>query len=159
MRRLIATASVAAAAALSAAGVAGAAQPSAAGPQTMVLNCGGQALTILTAPAVGTQDKENVDVWGAGRIVAGGAGHLIPVAFGFTAYDDTIGLQLFGSTDTKGEGNNAHNAQTVQCTQSETGTLADVFQTDTLPPELAGTGAQLSDQVTLTFTVTAVAKP
>lgn len=123
----------------------------------MVLDCNGQALTLLTAPAVGTQEKD-VDVWGVGRVVAGGTGHLIPVAFSFTAYDDTIGLQLFGSTDTKGEGNNTHNTQTVQCSQAQTGTLAEVFGTDTLPAELAGTGAQLTDQVTLTFAVTAVAK-
>jgi hypothetical protein len=158
MRRSIAAASVAAAVALAVAGVAGAAQPPAAGPQTTVVDCDGQALTLLTAPAVGTQDKENVDVWGAARVVAGGTGHLIPVAVSFTANDDTLGLQLFGSTDTKGEGNNTHNAQTVQCSQVETGTLAEVFETDTLPAELAGTGAQLTDQVTLTFTVTAVAK-
>jgi hypothetical protein len=159
MRRVFAAASVAVIAALAAVGGAGATRPAAAGPQTDTFSCNGTPVTVRIAPAVGTQDKENVTVWGAGQVVSGATGHLIPVAFSFSAVDTQNGVTLFANTDTKGNGNASQAQSTIECTQSEpAGTVADLLQGDQLPDYLAAQGVQLTDPVTLTFTVTAVPK-
>ena len=160
MRRFLTAASVAAIAALAVVGSAAASQPAVAGPQTDTLTCDGTPVTVRIAPAVGTQNKDNIDVWGAGQIVSGGSGHLIPVAFSFAATDTRNNVTLFSGTDAKGNGNPAATQSTIACSQSQDGgTVADLLQGDPLPSDLAAAGVQLTDPVTLTFTVTAIAKP
>lgn len=158
MRRLIATTAAVGATLLAAAGVASAAQPPAAGPQTNIVTCGADDVTLLVPPAVGTQDNDNIDVWGVGRVVGGG--HLIPVAFSFDAVDTTLsgGYLLFTGTDTKGNGNGNGSQDTIECTQTEGGTVADVLQGEPLPQEWQDAGVQSTDSVEFTFTVTAVPK-
>jgi hypothetical protein len=160
MRRVFAAAFVAALAALAAVGGAGAAQPAGAGPQTDTFICDGTPVTVRVAPAVGTQNKDNVSAWGTGQVVSGGSGHLIPVAFSFNAVDTANGVTLFSNTVTKGNGNAASAQPTIQCSQSQSGlTVADLLQGEPLPADLAQQGVQLTDPVTVTFSVTAVPKP
>jgi hypothetical protein len=128
-----------------------AAAPASAAPQTQQLTCDGQLLTIRTP----TENSSDNGGWSVGQIIAGGTGHLIPTSFAFSAYDVTTQTSLFSGTQYKGNGQANHNQQTVTCTQTQTGTLADLLGPGETPPP----GVNLTDIVTTTITVTAVPKP
>ena len=122
---------------------------SAAPPQPQSFNCNGLGdIEILTAPAYGADQN-----WGAARIV--GTGHLIPVAFEFSAFDTTAGVPIFDSgTIVKGGGNANHNLLTTNCSQTQSGPLSEFLEPgDELPP-----GTSLDDNVTVTFSATAIVK-
>lgn len=145
MKRILAAVVALSAAALIAAG-AGSASP----PQPQSLSCGGLGdLQILTPVANGADQN-----WGSARVV--GDGHLTPVAFEFSAFDNTVGLPLFDSgLITKGGGNANHNQSTTTCTQEQTGTLADFLQPgDQVPPPPFA----LTDSVTFTVWASVVTK-
>ncbi len=129
------------------AGVLGAA-PAGAAQSVQTLECDGHPLTVRT----NDNSSENGG-WGAAQIESGD-GHLIPVSFSFSAYDETTQQQLFSFTAPKGNGNANHNQQTITCTQTETGTLADLLEPGEQPPP----GVSLDDVVTSTFTAEAVLK-
>jgi hypothetical protein len=149
MKRLLATSAAVCVAILVAATAA-----LAAGPQPQSITCNGLGtIQIVTGPATGTQDNENVEVWGAARIVGGGT--LIPTNFTFTAYDDTVDLLLFSGVSPKGSGNANQNQDTTTCVESQTTTLDQIWPPDAPLPD----GAALSDTVTLSFGVNAIVKP
>lgn len=136
--------------ALSAAALIAAGAGSASAPQPQPLSCGGLGdLQILTPPANGADQN-----WGSARVV--GDGHLTPVAFRFSAFDNTVGAPLFDSgLVTKAGGNANHNQSTTICTQEQTGTLADFLEPgDEVPPPPFA----LTDSVTFTVWASAVAK-
>lgn len=127
------------------------ATPAVAAQSTQQIQCDGSTLTIRT------NDNHSSDMggWSTAQ-VADGTGHLIPVSFTFSAYDVTTDAYLFpAQTQWKGNGNANHNQQTVTCAQTETGTLASFLGPGEQPPP----GANLSDTVTVTFTVVAVPQP
>jgi hypothetical protein len=107
---------------------------------------------------VTTVSNDNAVAWGVGTI-AGGE-HLIPTSFSGTLYDTTIQQALDTFSQAKGNGNGQHNQQQLTCqTPTESGTLEDFLGGEPLPPEWEQLGAQLSDEVTFTLTVSAVLKP
>ncbi|HET6166652.1 MAG TPA: hypothetical protein VFE07_07465 [Marmoricola sp.] len=112
------------------------------------LTCDGQDI-VVRVPDNHSSDHGG---WSAAQVVEGGSGTLLPTSFGFSAYDDTIGQEIFSAVQPSG-GGNAHNQQpTVTCTQVSTSTLGDLLEPgDEIPP-----GGSLSDQVTFSLTVTAV---
>jgi hypothetical protein len=115
------------------------------------LDCGGQEVVI----SVGDSHSSDNGGWGAARIVDGGSGTLIPTSFTFSVYDETLDQELFTFTQPNG-GGHAHGQQdTISCTETESGTVADLLEPGETPPE----GVDLDDEVTSTFTVTAVARP
>lgn len=120
-------------------------------PQPMTLTCDGHDYTVR----VSDNHSSEHGGWSVAVIQDGGSGVLIPTSFEFAAYDDTAGATLFEGTQSKGGGNANHNQQTVSCTQTMTGTLADLMDPGETPPP----GFDLTDTVTLTFTATAVTKP
>jgi hypothetical protein len=127
------------------------ASPALAAQSTQSITCDGQQLVIRT----NSDNSSDMGGWSAAKIVSGGSGTLIPVTFNFAAVDDTTGQQLFSAAQNKGDGNGNHNQATVSCVQTQTGTLADLLEPgDEVPP-----GAQLTDQVTVTFTAQAVHQP
>jgi hypothetical protein len=110
------------------------------------------------AITVTNQPTEHSVGWGVGTIAGGD--HLIPTGFSGFAYDETAGLTLFSFTQAKGDGNGQHNQSQLTCqTPTEPGTVADLLGGDPLPPEWALAGVQLTDEVTSSFTVTAVRRP
>jgi hypothetical protein len=125
------------------------AQAAQGGLQDQSLSCdNGQELTVLT----NVNNSSDMGGWQAVKIVSGGSGRLIPTAFEFSAYDDTIQAPIFDGTQLKGGGNGLHNQTTITCSDSEHATLGDLLQPgDEIPP-----GASLTDQVTFTITATAV---
>jgi hypothetical protein len=139
----------AALAALSIAVLVAAATGSAAPRQPQPLHCVGLGdVQILTPPAIGSQTN-----WGSAQLVGGG--HLTPVAFRFSAYDNTISATIFDSGQIVKAGGNANqNQATTACSQIETATLADFLEPGDTPPP----GAQLTDTVTFTISATVVAK-
>jgi hypothetical protein len=128
-----------------------AASPASAAPQTQTINCGRTLLTIRTP----TDNSSDQGGWSVGQIVSGGTGHLIPTSFTFSAYDSTTGTTLFDGTTTKGGGHANANQPQISCSQTMTGTLADLLSPGETPPP----GAALTDTVTSSFTVTAVPRP
>ena len=126
-----------------------AAAPASAAQSTMEFTCDGSTITLRT------NDNRSSDMggWAAAQVV--GDGTLIPTSFSFSAYDETTDAALFSFTSQKGRGNANKMQQTVDCTQTQTATLADLLEPgDELPP-----GAALTDTVTVTFDATAVPKP
>lgn len=125
------------------------AQAAQGGLQEQTLMCGdGQQLTIVT----NSNHSSDMGGWEAVKVVSGGSGHLIPTSFTFTAFDNTTNQTIFTGTQLKGGGHANANQSTVTCTQSQTGTLADLLSPgDEVPP-----GASLTDQVTFTVSATAV---
>jgi hypothetical protein len=121
----------------------------AAPPEPQTLNCQGLCeVQILVGPANGADSS-----FGAARVV--GDGHLIPVNFRFSAYDVTAGFSVFDSgLIQKGNGNGNKNQQTVSCTLTETATLADFLDPGETPPS----GANLTDTVVFTISVSAIVK-
>lgn len=114
-------------------------------------SCGGQEIVLRVA------DNHSSDHggWGAARVVAGGSGTLIPTSFAISAYDDTLGQELFSFNQPVGGGHAHGQQQTISCSEVETASLADLLEPgDEVPP-----GVSLTDQVTTTFTVTAVQRP
>lgn len=113
--------------------------------QTQTFDCAGLgSVTIVTPPAtVG-------DSWSAAQVV--GDGHLIPIAFRYLAVDTTAGIVLGDDTVSHGTAHQ-HQAATT-CTSSTQATLSDLMPPDAPLPA----GVAPSDQVTLSFIVTAVAR-
>ena len=143
MKRLVVAAAVGAAALISVG------SSVAAPPQPQPLHCDGFGdLQIIVGPANGADQS-----FGAARIVGGG--HLIPVSFEFSAYDDTAGFPLFDSgLIMKGNGHGNQNQSAVHCTSTETGTLADFLQ----PGDTVPIGGSPSDMVTFTIVANAIPK-
>jgi hypothetical protein len=136
---------------LGTAGVASAA-PDAHGPQPTTLQCTDLGeVTILTTQ----NNSSDHGGWAAARIVSGGSGTLIPTSFSMSVYDTTQAEQLFGFTQPKGGGNANHNRDAVTCTQTETGTVADMLEPGEQPPP----DVPLTDEAVFTFTATAVYVP
>lgn len=119
-----------------------------AAPTLQQLSCDGQKMTLRT------NDNNSSDMggWSAAQVVAGGSGTLIPTKFDFSAYDNTIGQQLFTGSQVKGGGHANHNQATVTCTQTESATLGDLLEPGDEPPP----GASPNDAVTTTLVATAV---
>ena len=127
-----------------------AASPAMAAPQTQPLNCAGHQLTVR----IGENHSGDHGGWGAGVIVEGGSGVLVPTSFSGSAYDVTADQAMFSFSQDKGNGNANHNLQTVTCWDVETMPLSAFVQPgDQLPP-----WASLDDTVTFTLTVTAAVR-
>ncbi len=105
--------------------------------------------------AIRTNSTRSEMSWGAGKIVSGGSGTLVPTSFTFSAYDETTGAYLFEpETMSKGNGTTGPGGDLWTCHQSMTGTLADLAEPgEELPP-----GVDPTDVITVTFGVTAVHK-
>lgn len=138
MRRFFVAATTVAVLALVAAGV------GSAGREQMVLMCGGFPLTVT----VTSTTNDSSVAWGDAKI--DGGAHLIPVSFAGTFTDTTQGIELFSFSSAKGNGNGMHNQQTITCTQSETGTAADLGGVPGIPD---------TDTVESDFTAVAAVKP
>ena len=138
MRRFFVAATTVAVLALVAAGV------GSAGREQMVLTCGGFPLTVT----VTSTTSDSSVAWGDAKI--DGGEHLIPVSFSGTFTDTTQARELFSFSSAKGNGNGMHNQQTITCTQSETGTAADLGGIPGIPD---------TDTVESDFTAVAVVKP
>lgn len=112
----------------------------------------GSTLTVMT------HDNHASDKggWGAGTVVDGGSGKVLPTSFSIAAHDDTAGQYLFQAETAKGGGNANHNQSQITCWQSTTATLGDLLAQEGPPPGGLPDWAQLTDTVTMTFTVTAV---
>ena len=94
--------------------------------------------------------------WSVAQVVEGGSGHLIPTAFSFSVVNVSQPAQtLPPDVSVKGNGNANKKQPTFQCSQAQTGPLSDLLEPGDSPPP----GWNLTDTVTSTFTVTAVAKP
>jgi hypothetical protein len=128
-----------------------AALPASAAPSTQTLDCG-SAGTLLVR--TNTNNSSDNGGWSVAQVLPGGSGHLIPTSFVFSAYDDTTQQPLFSFTQPKGNGHANHNQQTVFCSSTQTGVLADLLDPGEQPPP----GAALTDIVTVTFGATAVPK-
>jgi hypothetical protein len=116
------------------------------GRQTMQFECGELGTVTIVTPPASAHDN-----WSAAPIVGGG--HLIPVAFTYLVHDDTVGITLSDETVAHPA---AHTQQsTTTCTTSQTAILGDVMPTGATLPE----GVALDDTVTMSFIVTAIAKP
>jgi hypothetical protein len=127
-------------------GAAFASGDTAAGRQTMQLDCTGLGTITVLTPPVAAHDN-----WSAAQIVTGG--HFVPVAFTYLVYDDTAGLTLGDETVTHPA---AHSRQsTTTCAASQTALLADLAP----PDEPLPTGIAATDTVTLSFIATVIAKP
>jgi hypothetical protein len=127
-----------------------AASPAMAAPQSQPLNCAGQQLTVR----VSDNHSSDHGGWGAGVIVEGGSGVLVPTSFAGSAYDVTADQPMFSFSQDKGNGNGNRNLQTVTCSDVQTMLLSDFVQPgDQLPP-----WASLTDTITFTLTVTAAVR-
>ena len=120
-------------------------------PTTQVLTCDGQQLTLRT----NNNSSSQMGGWSVAQIVSGGSGHLIPVVFEFSAYDNTINQPIFDGRQLKGGGNANSNQPTVTCVQQQTATLGELLN----PGEPVPPGAALTDEVTFTIQATAVWQP
>jgi hypothetical protein len=123
-----------------------------AAPAEQVLTCdGGQQLVIRA----NDDHSSGMGGWSAVQVVGGGSGTLIPTSFSGSAYDETTAQMIFQFSQAKGAGNANHNQPTVTCTQSTTAALGDLLE----PGDELAPGTSLTDQVTMTFTATAVHQP
>jgi hypothetical protein len=120
-----------------------AAGTSSAARDTETFMCGGQELTFT----VTTVKNDQGVAWGVGTI--SGGSHLIPTSFSGTFTDVTTNTVLFAFSQMKGNGNALKNQTQITCTQSESGTAADLGVPDVAP----------TDMLEFNFTVTAVVKP
>jgi len=122
----------------------------AAAPSLQTLTCDGQQLTLRTT----NNNSSEHGGWSAAQIVAGGTGHLVPIEFSGAAVDVTVGQTIFSFEQVKGN-SAAAGQQTITCTQTEVGTLADfVDPSQPLPP-----GTALTDEVSFTLTAIAFHRP
>ncbi len=104
-------------------------------------------------------ESHSEPVWGTGKVVEGGTGRLIPVSFTQSANDETRGGHLFDPmVFAMGGGNGNHGQDQITCTQSFQATVCDLLRGGA-PPAPLPDSAQDTDVVTVTFTVSAVAKP
>jgi hypothetical protein len=125
-----------------------AAGASAQGRITDTVQCGGETLTILVQPS-------NAEIsWGAVQVVGGG--HLIPMRFEFSAYNDTKGMLIFSDRAARGNGAVPAGlaASATTCTQTFTGPLGEFLE----PGEDVPPGSELTDTVTVTLSVLLVEK-
>lgn len=129
-------------------GIAGATAAGAA-QSTDEVTCDGLALTIRT----NNNHSSDNGGWSSVQLVdSDWSGHLTPVSFSGTAFDETIGETIFQFSSLKGGGNANQNQEQVTCTQEFTATMADLLEPgDELPP-----GTSLTDVVTFTFTAVVV---
>jgi hypothetical protein len=123
---------------------------SAAPRQPQPFSCNGLGdIQILTPPAHGSDQN-----WGVAQMVGGG--HLIPIQFRFSAFDNTVGVPIFDSgVVTKGGGNANHNQETTDCSFSQTATLADFLEPGDQPPPPPFSP---TDSVTFTIDATVIVK-
>jgi hypothetical protein len=128
-----------------------AAQPASAAQSTQPFLCDGQQLTLRT----NNNNSSDHGGWGAGIVVDGGTGHLIPTAFSGSLYDVTTDTIVFDFNQVKGGGHANANQQTISCSAEFGSTLGDFAGPgNPLPP-----GTSASDVVVFTIDVTAVRKP
>jgi hypothetical protein len=146
--RIRSTAALAAVTITAGAGLAALAGPASAAQTTLPVTCDGQQLTVR----VNTNHSSEHGGWGAGQVVAGGTGHLVPTAISGSLVDNAINQTLFTFEQAKGGGNANHNQSTVTCTASQTGVLGDFLNPGETPPP----GTSVSDPVTFTLMVTVV---
>jgi hypothetical protein len=140
-----------AALALAGAGTVLAAPAATAAQSDQPLTCDGQDIVVRTAD----NNSSDRGGWSAAQIVEGGSGTLVPTSFEFSAYDDTLDQSIFSGTQVSGGGHGHGNQETVTCTQVTTASLGDLLEPgDEVPP-----GASLSDEVTISLTVTAIVQP
>lgn len=126
-------------------GIAFASGEAPAGRQTMQLDCNGLGTVSIITPPTAAHDN-----WSAAQLVT--SGHLVPVAFTYSAYDVTAGLSLGEETVTHPA---AHREQqTTTCVATQTALLGDLAAPGPLPDGVATT-----DTVTLSFIATVVVKP
>lgn len=125
-----------------------AAQAAQGGLQEQPLTCdNGQQITVLT----NVNNSSDMGGWESVKVVSGGSGRLIPTSFDFSAFDITTESPIFEGTQTKGGGHANHTQPTVNCSDTQLATLADLLGPgDEVPP-----GASLSDDVSFTITATA----
>jgi hypothetical protein len=116
---------------------------SSAAREPMTFMCGGQELTFTVTIVKNDQGL----AWGVGTI--SGGSHLIPTSFSGTFTDVTTNTVLFSFSQMKGNGNALKNQMQITCTQTESGTAADLGVPDVAP----------TDMLEFNFTVTAVLKP
>jgi hypothetical protein len=120
----------------------------AAGLNQETVSCDGLGtITIATQP---TNSDQN---WGAVQIVDA-SGHLIPVAFTFTFEDLTTDTVLFSDSSGKGSGHANNQQSTVTCSESATGTWAEIGE----PGEPAPPGVGEDDILQFTLSAQAIVK-
>jgi membrane-bound inhibitor of C-type lysozyme len=127
-----------------------AAQPASAAQSTQTFLCGEQPLTVRT----NNNNSSEHGGWGAGIVVDGGSGHLIPTAFSGSLYDVTTGTTVFDFNSAKADGKANPNQQTITCSATQLSTLGEFAGPgNPLPP-----GTSATDAVVFTVSVTAVPK-
>jgi hypothetical protein len=155
-RRPRRTATLAAGLGVAAGTIAFTAGPASAATSVDHYTCDGQDVGILThePPA------EHTSGWGAGHLVDGGSGTLIPTSFSRTVRDaskqdqDLVPVHLA----VKGGGNANHHQDAVTCSQVFTSTLGELLQLWGPAPGDLPDWADEADTIVVTFTVTAIPK-
>jgi len=102
------------------------------GHNTETVDCEG-----LGTIQISTQDTHSDMNWGAVQIV-GASGHLIPVSFTFTFEDLTTDTVLFSDSSAKGTGHGNNQQSTVTCSESFSGTWAEIGEPGEPIPEGVG---------------------
>ena len=103
---------------------------------------------------ISVQPSHSESSWGAVQLV-GTTGHLIPVAFEFTIKDLTKGTELFSDSQVKGSGHANSNQTLTTCSETFTGTFAEIAEPgEELPP-----GVDPDDILQVTLTAEVVVKP
>ena len=121
--------------------------PSYAGQTTDHLVCSGQDITVR----VNESNSSEHGGWSVAQVVAGGTGHLIPIAVSGTATDVTLGQVIFSFEGPKGGGHPSSDGA-ESCTLHLDGTVADFYG----PDEPLPAGVALTDVVS--FDITAVVR-
>lgn len=102
---------------------------------------------------ISVQDTHSDTNWGGVQII-GTTGHLIPVSFEFTLEDLTKGTVLFSDSSAKGAGHANNNQTLTTCSQTFTGTFAELSEPgEALPP-----GVDPDDILQFTLTAQVVVK-
>lgn len=122
------------------------------GPLAVPALAQGHPIETIVCEGLGTIDVsvQPADSFGAVQIV-GTNGHLIPVAFTFTLENLTDNTLLFSESEAK---NGHRNQETIQCSQSFTGTFEELAGPDEEPPP----GVDPDDILRFTLTADVVAK-
>jgi len=123
--------------------------PSYAGQTTDHVVCSGQNLTLR----VNESNSSEHGGWGAVQVIAGGTGHLIPIAFSGTATDVTIHRVIFSFEGPKGGGHPASEGA-ESCVLHLDGTIADFYG----PDEPLPAGVALTDVVSFDITALVIHK-
>lgn len=118
------------------------------GHNTETVNCEG-----LGTIEISTQDTHSDTNWGAVQIV-GASGHLIPVSFTFTFENLTTDTVLFSDSQAKGGGHASSQQSTVTCSETFTGTWAEIGE----PGEPLPEGVGENDVLQFTLSAEAIVK-